>query len=254
VDTCTLSLFALTPHPYPLATGILDRGNALIERLDMLPCWVAEKEPGSEGGADLSNRLQELWAFLRLRLGRHVSVTSGVGQHCLQCRLGSCADARLNNVCEHPRKDGALVTPPPEDNAVDPKCGAEGCDVSGAATRGKGVKPSWRSCAYCPTSFCRKHLKEHLTTNEAELGPELRQTVQEGGARTFVCVDCQSKVDECSHSRAGCASCEETSNFQLDLRKNVAKPLVSFRRLSRPTWKPAWKLCVHLSNNSKGIC
>jgi hypothetical protein len=50
-----------------------------------------------------------------------------------------------------------------------------------------------------------------------------------GADRTFVCVPCGSRLEEVTHTREGCASCEEIFNFQLDLRKcaKVANKVVS---------------------------
>ena len=128
-------------------------------------------------------------------------------------------DERLNQACTHGRGDNVDVAEPPEDPTVDTNCGATGCTRSGAAAGSTTrVNTGWRSCKFCPASFCGKHLAAHLTTNEA-LGPEHRMTLDEaGGPRQFVCRACSSKVEEIQHTPTGCATCEEVTNFQIDLR------------------------------------
>ena len=100
--------------------GIKERGAAFIELLDSTNVWARSKKgdseeihsPGGPAGADLKRRLERLWKFIRLELAQHFKFLSGVGAHCLNLRLGSLADDRLNSPCKHRRADGRTVEAP----------------------------------------------------------------------------------------------------------------------------------------------
>jgi len=109
--------------------GIKERGAAFLDLLDATNVWPRSTKgnseeihlPGSPAGADLKRRLQRLWKFIRLELPQHFQFLSGVGAHCLNLRLGSLADDRLNTPCTHGRSDGQTVEGPalyPESDSI----------------------------------------------------------------------------------------------------------------------------------------
>ena len=203
-----------------------------------MPGWHGKITPSNPEGGNLTDRLDAVWTFLRLRLSQHLQVESSIGPHCMLCRLGSAADNRLNTPCTHGRGEGEVD---PEGNAVEnaaaqtnvvelpvectdcqPECCEPGCGKHGRSTSKRN-----KNGVVGPTSFCSKHLHAHLTTNEKVLGPELKEGA--GGKRQFVCRACEPRVGQVQHRKGGCATCEETTNFKKDLRAclSSAAPLCS---------------------------
>ena len=153
--------------------GVFKRGKEVIAIMDALPCWAAT--PGSNTGANMVKRLEDLWNFLRLRLPRHLTTQDSVrtlhtftppththvhlqradhlctlrqiGAHCMQCRLGSIGNDRLNTACTHGRGDGVVVGEPAEDRTTFPgaPCATPGCTKSGAGRGGGGPASTARS-------------------------------------------------------------------------------------------------------------
>ena len=108
--------------------GIQERGSALISRLDALNVWPKSKNedgshevhsPGAKSGANMIMRLVRLWKFIRLDLKQHFKFHSGVGAHCLNLRLGSLANNKLDSPCSHER---AHDNSSPESPVEHPEC------------------------------------------------------------------------------------------------------------------------------------
>ena len=76
--------------------------------------------------------------------------TSDIGAHCLNLKLGSLAEERFNNRCQHGE---VLQPPPPVDDSTSEECL-------------RCQKTSQHHCTYCDTSFC----KEHLAANVCRAG------------------------------------------------------------------------------------
>lgn len=146
-------------------------------------------------GVHLQPRLKRLWDFIRLQLHLHCEPTSKVGAHCLNLKLGSLAEPRFNNCCDH----GDVGSAPALCPIVSEQCSHEGCDVA-----------SKFNCKHCATSFCAKHLEENICTQEC-----LPKKVESD----FVCRECSPNVERRCHEKEGCASCDEVEYFKTDLLK-----------------------------------
>ena len=89
--------------------------------------------------------------------------------------------------------------PPPACASKSDKCCKEGCKT----------RPTCH-CQHCNTSFCRPHCAQVLCSSE---------NMPKTFGKTFVCPECQPKVDACRHSELGCATCDEIQFFKMDLMK-----------------------------------
>ena len=180
--------------------GVWDNGRKLIKMLDSCPHWpIITEEDGTQTrhlpGKHLTPRLKRLWEFLRLQVHMHVESSSDIGAHCMQLKLGSLAEPRFNNSCNH----GHFDSGPPNVAGISTRCCQEGCN-----------KRSQHHCRHCVTSFCRQCLSRSICTAE-ELPSDFPQQ--------FVCPKCSPAVERKHHQEGGCATCDEVHYFKLDLTK-----------------------------------
>ena len=180
--------------------GIWDNGRKLLKKLDACTTW--ETSTDSEGtqtrhvpGNHLKPRLKRLWDFIRLQLHLHVEPSSEIGGHCLKLKLGSLAEPRSNDCCNH----GDFAPPPPDEEECSERCCADGC-----------AKRTKYHCRHCSTSFCKEHLRDSICTAE-HLPKDCN--VQ------FVCPECSPRVEAQTHKEGGCATCDEVHYFKLDVMK-----------------------------------
>ena len=180
--------------------GIWDKGRKLIKLIDAHPNWVFTT--GADGekvrhvpGGHLTTRLKRIWDFLRLQLHLHVETTSDIGAHCLNFQLGSLAEPRYNNACEH----HDFASPPLDDPSCTRECCADDCS-----------KRSKHHCNHCPTSFCKACLAQNICTSE---------NLPHDAPASFICKQCSPRVESCSHKAGGCATCDEVDYFKKDLMK-----------------------------------
>ena len=159
-------------------------------------------------------RLKRLWDFLRLELHLHVEPESEIAAHCLNLNLGSLADSRLDNKCDHHQ-----CTPPPplvvtvnedDEDVVIEDVLEEAEDMEEECCKDGCSQAAKHHCKHCATSFCTKHLE--LTICRSEYLP------QDFG-KQFVCTECSPKVEATSHKKGGCATCDEVHFFKLDVMK-----------------------------------
>ena len=143
-----------------------------------------------------------MWDFLRLQHRRHFKAESTTAAHCLKMNLGSLADTRLDETCTH-QHPHPTISPamPPIVSATSETCSESGC-----------TKQSSSSCKHCSVSLCRKHLEARLCTCEDLPAADV---FGEG----FVCPTCRTRVDATTHTKEGCATCDELVFFKEDLIK-----------------------------------
>lgn len=215
-----------------------------------------EKLKRSPGRLGLSVRLKRLWDFIRLQLHLHFEEQSGIAAHCTRLHLGSLAEPRFNEACSHKHPSPTVPAPVPEVRvsqsqsyiehpsvrgiignflgvqsriALSATCtqhrkdwaqqkwpesiryGAQfpsKCEQNGDACSHAGCKkrPTCH-CTHCATSFCRAHCAEAVCSSEN----------LPAGAKTFLCKQCAPKLDACTHSTLGCATCDEIQYFKQDL-------------------------------------
>ena len=179
--------------------GIWDNGRKLIKLIDAFTIWPITSVDGKQTrhlpGNHLLPRLKRVWEYVRLQAHMHVEPSSNIGAHCLQLKLGSLADERFNNRCNH----GRLRAAPPDDPECSQTCCHVGCD-----------KRSSRHCRHCETSFCKQCLAKNICTAEH---------LPKDFPSNFVCTSCSPSVEAQFHQEGGCATCDETHHFKLDVMK-----------------------------------
>ena len=180
------------------SAGIWENCRKLLNKLDACPNWVTGKNKSGKKetyvpSTHLKPRLKRLWNFIRLQLHLHFEVTSDIGSHCLNLKLGSLAEPKFNNCCEHHE----IGAPPSLCPTISEECEHDGCD-----------QKSRYHCMHCTTSFCRDHIEENVCTQEC-LPTDFK--------KKFICRKCSPNVEKKSHKAEGCASCNEIEYFKKDL-------------------------------------
>ena len=183
--------------------GIWDKGRALLKRMDAKSCWPVTTQPDGKQHVhkpQLAERLKRVWDFLRLQLRLHYKEESSTAAHCLRMNLGSVADPRLNEPCEHDHSN-PITRPdlPPKETGTSTTCSEPGC----------AKRPS-SHCRHCRVSYCRKHLEANLCRSEYLPPANIF-------GDDFVCPTCQPSVDARKHTSDGCATCDEVQFFKEDL-------------------------------------
>lgn len=210
----------------------------------------------SPGRLGLSGRLKRLWEFIRLQLHMHFEDQSGIAAHCTRLHLGSLAEPRFNEACTHKHPSPSVPARVPEVRVSQSKSYIKHASVRGIIGNFLGVqsrivlsstctqhRKDWSQqkwpesiwygaqypseckqkgdvcshagcekrpschCTHCTTSFCRPHCAEAVCSSEN----------LPAGATAFVCKQCAPKLDACTHSNLGCATCDEIQYFKQDL-------------------------------------
>ena len=206
--------------------GINELGLKVLKEIDSVPIWFVDKKgvrskPSlpQPHGSDMKRRLLNMWDFLRVRLGAHMSRQSPVATHCLTWLLSSRSDSRLASTCTHDCPHAEKVSLRKYTGNYDQVCCGPRCGKDSTVARGKKLSKSFYACRYCSKVSCSKCIRTEWGMSE-QLGPKERKQ------RMFICRSCSSKLARKNHSMS-CAECNEVEFFMTDLRRCLALVLKS---------------------------